>query len=169
MDMLKTGFDQLRRYLTPWVLLGGVLIAFLMLGVTLLVIFAARPSPAPKGLPTAALYVIPAPTDTLPVPTTVTQPTPTPTSEVPPPPPAGVIVIGSFVQVTGTGAVGLRLHDDPSLNSNTQFLGMDTEVFKVTDGPRQADGYSWWYLVAPYDPARKGWAVANYLTAIANP
>jgi hypothetical protein len=80
-----------------------------------------------------------------------------------------VIAIGSYVQVTGTGTVGLRMHEDASLDSDTQFLGMDTEVFKVSDGPRQADGYTWWYLVAPYDPARHGWAVANYLSAIANP
>ncbi len=161
--------DRLRRYFTLWVLLGGVGIALILLAFTLLVILAARRSPAPTGLPTAALYIIPAPTDTLPVPTTVLQPTPSPTSEVPPPPPPGVIAIGSFVQVTGTGEAGLRMHDDASLDSKTQLLGMDNEVFKVSDGPRQADGYTWWYLVAPYDATRHGWAVANYLAAIANP
>jgi hypothetical protein len=169
MDVLKTGMDQLRRYVTPWVILGGIGIAILLLAFTLVVILASRPAPTPKGLPTAALYVIPAPTDTLPVPTTIPLSTPTPTSEVPPPPPPGVIAVGSFVQVTGTGAVGLRLHDDPTLDSNTQFLGMDTEVFKIADGPRQADGYTWWYVVAPYDQQRHGWVVANYLAAIANP
>lgn len=140
-----------------------------MFAAALLLLYAVHSPAVPEGLPTAALYVIPAPTDTLPVPTTVLQLTPTPTSEVPPPQPAGVIVVGSFVQVTGTGQVGLRLHDEPSLNSKTEFLGMDAEVFKVTDGPRQADGFTWWYLVAPYDQIRKGWAVANYLAAIANP
>jgi hypothetical protein len=160
---------QLRRYLTPWVLLGGVAIAIFLLTFTLLVVLALRPSASPRSLPTAALYIISAPTDTIPAPTTVIQPTPTITSEAPPPPPQGVIVIGSFVQVTSTGEVGLRLHEDASLDSKTQFLGMDTEVFKVTDGPRQADGYTWWYLVAPYDTNRHGWAVANYLSTIENP
>jgi hypothetical protein len=169
MDVLKTGMDQLRRYLTLWVLLGAVGIALFLLAITLGVILASRGTPAPRGLPTAALYVIPAPTDTLPVPTAVLLPTPTPTSKVPPPPPPGVIAVGSYVQVTGTGSVGLRLHDDPSLDSKTQFFGTDAEVFKITDGPRQADGYTWWYLVGPYDQNRRGWVVANYLAAITNP
>jgi hypothetical protein len=161
--------NQLRRYLTIWVLLGGVAIAGILFAFTLLVVFAVRGSPPARSLPTAALYIMPAPTDTIPAPTTVLQPTPTVTSEAPPPPPQGVIVIGSFVEVTGTGEVGLRLHDDASLDSKTQFVGMDTEVFKVSDGPRDADGYTWWYLVAPYDATRHGWAVANYLSTITNP
>ena len=169
MDELRTVVDQIRKYLTPWVLLGAVGIALLFLSLTVLVILASRSAPTPKGLPTAALYVIPAPTDTLPVPTAVQLPTPVPTSEVPPPPPPGVIAVGSFVQVTGTGAVGLRLRNNPGLESKTEFLGMDAEVFKITDGPQEADGYTWWHLVAPYDEQRQGWAVANYLSAIANP
>jgi hypothetical protein len=169
MDELRKLVDQIRRYLTPWVLLGAVGIALLFLALTVIVILASRSAPTPKGLPTAALYVIPAPTDTLPVPTTVQLPTPTPTGEVPPPPPPGVIAVGSFVQVTGTGTVGLRLRNNPGLDSKTEFLGMDTEVFKITDGPQEADGYTWWHLVAPYDEQRQGWAVANYLSAIANP
>jgi len=169
MDELRNIVDQIRRYLTPWVLLGAVGIALLFLSFTVIVILASRSAPAPKGLPTAALYVIPAPTDTLPVPTTVQLPTPTPTSEVPPPPPPGVIAVGSFVQVTGTGSVGLRLRDNPGLNGETKYLGIETEVFKVTDGPQEVDGYTWWHLVAPADETRQGWAVANYLSAIANP
>jgi hypothetical protein len=159
----------MRRYFTPWVLLGAVVIALIFLSVTVMMILATRAAPAPKGLPTAALYVIPAPTDTLPAPTTAPQPTPTPTSEVPPPPPPGVIAVGSFVEVTGTGVVGLRMHETPGLDSQTLFLGMDAEVFKITDGPKDVDGYTWWHLVAPYDEQRQGWAVANYLSVIANP
>jgi hypothetical protein len=170
MDVLRTAVDQLRRYLTISVLLGAVGIAALLMSFTVIVIMATRSAPAPKGLPTAALYVIPAPTDTLPVPTTVLLPTPTPTNEVPPPPPPGVIAVGSFVQVTGTGTVGLRLRSNPGLDSKTEFLGMDAEVFKITDGPQEVDGYTWWHLVAPYDEQRHGWAVANYLIATtANP
>ena len=157
--------DQLRRYLTPWVLLGAIGIALLFLFLTVIAILVSRSTTAPKGLPTAALYVIPAPTYTLPVPTTVLLPTPTPTSEVPPPPPPGVIAVGSYVQVTGTGAVGLRLRSNPGLDSKTEFLGMDAEVFKITDGPQQVDEYTWWHLVAPYDEQRHGWAVSNYLIA----
>jgi hypothetical protein len=169
MDILRTALDQIRRYLTPWVLLGAIGIALFFLVLTVIVFLATRSAPASTGLPTAALYIIPAPTDTQPVPTTVLLPTPTATSEVPPPPPPGVMAVGSFVQVTSTGADGLRLRNNPGLDSKTEFLGMDAEVFKITDGPRQVDGYTWWHLVAPYDEQRHGWAVANYLTAVANP
>jgi hypothetical protein len=80
-----------------------------------------------------------------------------------------VIAVGSYVEVTGTGTVGLRLRDNPGLNGETKFLGIDTEVFKIIDGPQQVDGYSWWHLASPSDETRHGWAVANYLTAIAYP
>jgi hypothetical protein len=168
MDVLRDIMDWLRRYLTPWVLLGAVGTALVFLTVTILILLASRSAPAPKGVPTAALYVIPAPTDTLPVPTVVLLPTATPTSEVRPPPPAGVIAVGSYVEVTGTGTVGLRMRDNPGLSGETKFLGMDAEVFKITDGPREVDGYTWWHLVAPFDEARQGWAVANYLSATTN-
>lgn len=169
MDIIKSIYEQIRKYLTPWVLLGAIGIAILLLIITLVILIASRPAPAPKGVPTAALFVIPAPTDTIPVPTSAPIAILTPASDVPLPPPPGVIAVGSFVQVTGTGVDGLRLRADHSLDSKTDFLGMDTEVFQITDGPQEADGYLWWYLVAPADQQRRGWGVANYLITIANP
>jgi hypothetical protein len=50
-----------------------------------------------------------------------------------------------------------------------RFLGLEAEVFQVSDGPRQVDGYTWWFLVAPYDASVQGWAVANYLAVVQNP
>jgi hypothetical protein len=46
---------------------------------------------------------------------------------------------------------------------------MDDEVFQVKDGPKQVDNLIWWFLQAPYDTTRNGWAAANYLTVIQNP
>lgn len=161
---------QLRRYLTLSVLMGAVATTALLMFVTVIAILAVRSSPPSSGVPTAALYVIPAPTYTLPAPTAAPLPTPEPTNAVPPPPPPGVIAVGSYVQVTGTGAVGLRLRSNPGLDSATEFLGIDSEVFKITAGPQEADGYTWWRLESPSDAQRKGWAVANYLIATtANP
>jgi hypothetical protein len=85
------------------------------------------------------------------------------------PPAAGDIVIGDYVQVTGTGGDGVRLRSDPGLNGTILFLGLEAEVFQVSDGPRQVDGYTWWFLVAPYDNSVRGWAVANYLAEVQNP
>ena len=42
------------------------------------------------------------------------------------------------------------------------FLAYDSEVFVIQDGPREVDGYVWWYLVAPYDETRVGWAAADF-------
>jgi hypothetical protein len=55
------------------------------------------------------------------------------------------------------------------LNSESAFLGFDSEVFIVQDGPVVLDGYVWWYLVAPYDETRTGWAAADFLSYIPSP
>jgi hypothetical protein len=39
----------------------------------------------------------------------------------------------------------------------------------VEDGPKDVDGFTWWYLVGPYDASRRGWAVSNYLSVVQNP
>jgi hypothetical protein len=41
--------------------------------------------------------------------------------------------------------------------------------FLKDDRPRELDGYTWWYLVAPYDEARAGWAASDFLTYIPAP
>ena len=76
------------------------------------------------------------------------------------------IGLGVFVQIQGTGQDGLRIRSGPGTDKATNFLGMDSEVFKVTDGPVQSDGFTWWFLVAPYDRNRNGWAASNYLTIV---
>jgi len=77
--------------------------------------------------------------------------------------------LGMYVQIGGTGNGGLRFHSSPSLNSETLFVGMDNEVLKVMDGPKQSDGHVWWYLTAPYDQNRSGWAVEDFLIVFNTP
>jgi hypothetical protein len=83
--------------------------------------------------------------------------------------PAGEIAVGAYVQITGTQGDGLRLRSGPGLATTQLFLGGDAEVFQVRDGPKEADGYIWWYLVAPYDESRAGWAAANFLSVVPPP
>jgi hypothetical protein len=71
--------------------------------------------------------------------------------------------LGDLVEVTGTGGDGLRLRQSPGLDSKIISLGVDSEVFKVEDGPQTVDGYQWWYLINPYDSTRQGWAVGRFL------
>lgn len=83
-----------------------------------------------------------------------------------PSPAPGQISIGSVVQVTGTEGTGLRFRSQPALTGAEVFMAYDTEAFNVVDGPRQVDGYTWYYLTSVNDDARTGWAVTNYLSPI---
>jgi hypothetical protein len=117
-----------------------------------------------RGSVPVALTLIPLPSDTPYAPPTATVPplgTPTPMG--------GDIPVGSYVQISGTEGEGLRLRSGPGLSGGQLFLGYDSEVFQVRDGPQSADGFVWYYLVAPYDEKRAGWAASNYLAIIPPP
>ncbi len=153
-----------RQLFNKWVILGGILLAGLLTLITAISIgLTSARQTADIGFAPADLTVIPAPTSTSSAPATATidpfAPTPTPTG----------IAIGNYVQISGTDGEGLRIRSEPGLNGNPEFLGFDSEVFIVKDGPREADGFVWWYLVAPYDDTRVGWAAADFLTFIPAP
>jgi hypothetical protein len=154
------------------VLLPGFLIAAALTGMFIMAAWLMHnPASASTASVEPDVTLIPAPTLTL----VIVPPTPavTPTvdlSATPIPPPAnGAITKRMYVQISGTGGSGLRLRASPGVNSTPLFLGMDAEAFQVTDGPKTADGFTWFYLVAPYDKQRAGWAVSNYLTIIQQP
>lgn len=150
--------------ITKGMIIGTFLVA---LGLCLLTWGSLLAFPSRAAQPqdfSAVLTVLPAPTHT-PTPIPATQVTPTASQS----PNGQGIVIGAYVQITGTEGQGLRLRAAPGLDAALLFLGYDAEVYQVRDGPRQADGYTWWYLVAPYDEQRAGWAAADYLTVIAPP
>jgi len=153
-----------RQLFNKWVIIGALVIAGVLILITVIVIgWTNSPQSPDVGFAPADLTVIVAPTLT---------PNFTPTATVDPfapsPTPTG-LAIGSYAQITGTEGEGLRIRSEPGLTGEPVFLGLDSEVFLVQDGPREADGYVWWYLVAPYDETRKGWAAANYLTFITPP
>ena len=158
---------DLRRLLTPTVIFSSLGLACLLTMVTLAWFgFSASPPRADLGFAPADLTMIPASTST---PLTTPTMTPDPLLVGTPTIPAGVIAVGGYVQITGTGGDGLRLRSAPGLTSELLFLGEDAEVFQVRDGPQEANGYTWWYLVAPYDESRAGWAAANFLAVVPPP
>jgi hypothetical protein len=153
------------------VMIGIVVLTVLLLCATFSFIVWLNPlifKTVPVKPPAFALTVIPAITST----PRYLSPTPSPIPLTPlstSTPIPGIIALNTYVQISGTGGDGLRLRASPGINSDPLFLGNDSEVFLVIDGPSQADGYTWWYLTAPYDQTRSGWAVANYLIYVPSP
>lgn len=112
---------------------------------------------------TSEMLVLPAPTNT-PIPTaTAVEKNNNSITD-----PAG-ITIGMYVQITGTNGSGLNIRSGAGVSYAPNFLANDAEVFLAKEGPIQADGFYWWYLVAPYDEKRNGWAASQYLTIVDNP
>ena len=156
---------DLRPYLNRWVMIGTLGFAGTLLLITLIVIGWTSPRFSPEvGFAPADLTMIPAPTHT---PNVTAVPTNDPS--ITPALAANTIGISGYVQISGTGNDGLRIRSAPGLNTETVFRGEEAEVFVVKDGPQSADGYTWWYLVAPYDETRAGWAAADFLSFIPSP
>ena len=146
---------------------GALVVASCLLLTTLGLLWASRSAGPVMIQSTAVMNLIPA--ETLATPGQESPGSASQTQTVPPSPPPGVIAVGAYVQITGTAGAGLRFREQPGLEAPVLMLGTEAEVFKVEQGPQDADGYVWWYLVGPYDPARLGWAVANYLEVVQNP
>ncbi|MGE5248998.1 MAG: hypothetical protein ACM3QS_02195 [Bacteroidota bacterium] len=156
---------SLSSFINLWVILGALASAACLTLLTVILIGWMRPRATPQvGFVPADLTIIPAPTHTPNAPPTpTTDPLATPTL------PPNTIGIGGFVQISGTEGEGLRLRKTPGLNGEALFLGLDEEVYQVTDGPQEVDGYTWWYLKSPIDETRTGWAAANFLTVVPSP
>jgi hypothetical protein len=150
----------LRWALSPWVLGSAILLALMMIAFTFGLLLLTRPGPSVSTPATAQISVIIAPTLTPVPPSPTAFLTRTPTMDVPPPPPAGAVNIGSTVQVRGTSGDGLRLRENPGLKGTVLFLAPEGEAFLIKDGPREIDGFVWWYVEGKN---QRGWGVSNYL------
>lgn len=153
-----------RFRLTPAIIIGSLAVGIVLFGLVAGIfafITIRRKAPA---APAAQLTVLPAPT------LTPTLATPTPAADLTSTPQAvDGMAPGVYVQITGTGGDGLRLRTLAGTDKTPRFLGYESEVFQIKDGPTFADGMTWWFLEAPYDPARAGWAAGQYLTIITAP
>ncbi len=152
-----------KRRVSGWFYLAGLLAGVALFSMLWILLWLAKPAAGPPVQPTAVITVILAPTSTptlLPGESVAQTPTPEEGMVI------GGIGKGLYVQIYGTGGDGLRLRGSASTSGEIRFLGYESEVFLVTDGPKNADGYIWWYLTAPYDESRSGWAVADFLKVI---
>jgi len=143
-------------------IIGFFVTLMVILAIFALLIFLPKNQTSNDQL--ANITVIPAATSTPMVNLTVV---PTPTVEnIESPISSYKFQIGDFVQITGTSGEGLRLRSGPSRSDSVNFIGLDAEVFEVIEGPIEADGFTWWYLEAPYDKTRNGWSVDEYLQSV---
>lgn len=153
----------IKAILNPVTIVTAVILLIGLVTIGFVILFLGRDT-TPRSVVIPEVTLIAAPTLT----PTVLDPTPTPT----PTPtsifflPEGVIGVGIYVQVTGTGGAGLRMRGEPGLGSSINFSALESEVFLVIDGPETKDGYTWWHLEAPYDRNRNGWSAADFLTPI---
>lgn len=162
-------FKRIRLLLTPGVILGQLfLCGLLFLATAIWVVFYPPSQGQNVEAAEAALTILPAPSSTPTPPAATPVPTSTATATFAPLQP-GEVGVGSYVQVVGTEGDGLNIRNSAGLSSDVQFLGYDAEVFEVRDGPLEADGFIWWYVVTPVDEARAGWAAASFLSVVANP
>lgn len=159
----------MRSIFNPWVILGSIGVAGALFAATLLLVWFTRPTTTAAIPATPVMVVIPAPSST-PIPATA-EPAANATATLPlPPAPApGILEKGAYIQIAGTGGDGVRVRSEAGLQSKTLFVALEAEVFQIEDGPQQADGYTWWYLVAPFDASHNGWAVSNYMVVVQKP
>jgi hypothetical protein len=154
--------ENLPDLFNGWTILGALLVAGCLILVTLMSIgWTSARQETPLGFVPADLTIIPPNTPT-------SLPTATPGNLVTPTP-EGQIGVEAYVQITGTEGSGLRIRRAPGQSGETVFVAEEEEIFLVKDGPQEADGYTWWYLVAPYDETRSGWAAADFLAAVPAP
>ena len=146
--------------------LGSLAIIVALAIVLVISIQFVFPESPKQPVPTQFFTVIPAPSITSPVIVPTLAPGQVNATVTPTPVPAGDMGIGAYVQIYGTGGDGLRLRAGPGTDNAPLFLGKESEVFQIKEGPKQSGGFTWWYLVAPYDENRRGWAVQNYLSVV---
>jgi len=156
----------LNWYINPLVIGVAIVVALILFLLTILLLRATRPFQTPSAQTTAILNVIPLSITTQTASPPIYQVTPTNPSS---PESGNVIAVGDHIQIAGTGGDGLRLRINPGLNNQIMFIGVEGEIFTVSDGPREVDGYIWWYLTSIDDETVKGWGVSEYMEEIEFP
>ena len=145
------------------VLMGGLVVTGGLLIFAILLSNYLIPQASTFSIPTAEFTVVSGPTQT-----SMPSSTPELVITIQPTQNENGFGAGIYVQIEGTGGDGLRFRSLPGINSETIFVAFEPEVFLIQSGPENGDGYVWWYLAAPYDPTRVGWAAESFLAPIGN-
>ena len=73
---------------------------------------------------------------------------------------------GDWVQVGGTGGLGVRFRAGPGALYETLKIVPEGTRLELAGEPRQADEHVWWPVHDPSDGV-EGWIVSDYLTPVA--
>lgn len=159
---MKNGIS---KYFNRWVVMGAFVVAALLCLACIIISLLFFQFPSGDKNPAAVITIVaPSPTQEAPV-----EPTAAAARPEQKPTPGEGINKGMYVQIVETGGDGLRLREAPGTGSKALFLGMESEVYKVDDGPQEQDGYTWFHIVAPYDVNRSGWAASKFLSVVPVP
>jgi len=71
----------------------------------------------------------------------------------------GEFGIGAKVKVIAP--LGLNIRELPGTDQTVLFNAPTGEEFTIQEGPKEANGLTWWYLVSSSDANRKGWGAQN--------
>ena len=117
----------------PWWLLGMVAGVFVVGALILLaLVVVSRPAELPQAT-ASAVVITAAPVNTSEINTPTLQSPPTQAPEAgtatAPPPPPGVVGVGAYVQVVGTGEAGfLNLRSEPNIEAPVNYLAADRDA-----------------------------------------
>ncbi|MGD2040699.1 MAG: SH3 domain-containing protein [Anaerolineae bacterium] len=162
-----------RRRLTlpPWALLAILIALIILLCVGLVLIIRAirgssEGTPTPTARPTATRAAPATNTVVIIQPTTAEGETPTPTVVLPvgdatAPPTFTEIAPGAPVEVYNTAGAGLNLRAQASTSGRVVLNVKDGTALTVTEGPEEANGYTWWKVETA--DGTEGWGAANWL------
>lgn len=61
---------------------------------------------------------------------------------------------------------GVNVRSGAGIANQRLFVAPNGSIFRVIDGPAQADGLTWWQIQNTVDPNQVGWAAAAYLEVV---
>lgn len=150
---------------TPVTILFGILLGgLLFVGALIVITGSALQNDPPSAAALAQMTVIPAPTITPTVPVVDEGET----IDVRYVSPEG-FSIGAYVKIQNTQGAGLKIRPNPGTDGNVKFIADEGELFIITEGPDDRNGYTWWKLEGFENPERAGWGASAFFELVAPP
>lgn len=85
-----------------------------------------------------------------------------------PAPEALELRVGATIEVIDVGTAGLNVRDGAGTAFRVQFIAREGSRFEVIGGPEEANDFTWWQLRGVENPDQTGWAVADFLSVVAD-